>query len=84
MSLISENNMSATLNLTKELISRDSVTPNDRGCQQLLAERLSAIGFEVEHLRFGDTDNIWARRGSTSPVLAFAGHTDVVLSLIHI
>ena len=70
--------MSATLNLTKELISRDSVTPNDRGCQQLLAERLSAIGFEVEHLRFGDTDNIWARRGSTSPVLAFAGHTDVV------
>ena len=78
MSLISENNMSATLNLTKELISRDSVTPNDRGCQQLLAERLSAIGFEVEHLRFGDTDNIWARRGSTSPVLAFAGHTDVV------
>jgi len=78
MSLISENNMSATLNLTKELISRDSVTPNDRGCQKLLAERLSAIGFEVEHLRFGDTDNIWARRGSASPVLAFAGHTDVV------
>lgn len=70
--------MSATLNLTKELISRDSVTPNDRGCQKLLAERLSAIGFEVEHLRFGDTDNIWARRGSASPVLAFAGHTDVV------
>ena len=70
--------MSATLNMTKELISRDSVTPNDRGCQKLLAERLSAIGFEVEHLRFGDTDNIWARRGSTSPVLAFAGHTDVV------
>ena len=78
MSLISENNMSATLNMTKELISRDSVTPNDRGCQKLLAERLSAIGFEVEHLRFGDTDNIWARRGSASPVLAFAGHTDVV------
>jgi len=70
--------MSATLNMTKELISRDSVTPNDRGCQKLLAERLSAIGFEVEHLRFGDTDNIWARRGSASPVLAFAGHTDVV------
>jgi len=78
MSLISENNMSATLNLTKELISRDSVTPNDRGCQKLLAERLSAIGFKIEHLRFGDTDNIWARRGSASPVLAFAGHTDVV------
>ena len=80
MSLISENKMSATLYLTKELISRDSVTPNDRGCQQLLADRLSAIGFKVEHLRFGDTDNIWARRGSTSPVLAFAGHTDVVPS----
>jgi succinyl-diaminopimelate desuccinylase len=77
-----ENNMSNTLELTKELISRDSVTPEDKGCQLLLAERLSAIGFEIEHLRFGQegnwTDNLWARRGKTGPVFAFAGHTDVV------
>lgn len=70
--------MSATLKLTKDLISRPSVTPKDFGCQQLLAERLSKIGFTIEYLRFGDTDNIWARRGTQSPVLAFAGHTDVV------
>lgn len=80
--LILENNMSATLELTQDLIRRDSVTPNDKGCQQLLADRLSAIGFEIEHLRFGQeddwTDNIWARRGKAGPVFAFAGHTDVV------
>jgi len=70
--------MSDTLDLTIDLISRPSVTPEDYGCQQLLAQRLSAIGFTVEHLRFGDTDNIWARRGTKGPVLAFAGHTDVV------
>jgi len=70
--------MSATLELTQDLISRPSVTPEDFGCQQLLAERLAAIGFTIEHLRFGDTDNIWARRGTQSPVFAFAGHTDVV------
>lgn len=70
--------MSTTLELTKDLINRPSVTPKDFGCQQLLAEHLSNIGFTIEHLRFGDTDNIWARRGTKSPVLAFAGHTDVV------
>jgi len=74
--------MTDTLDLTIDLISRPSVTPDDFGCQQLLSERLSAIGFTIEHLRFGKdgdwTDNIWARRGNTSPVLAFAGHTDVV------
>ncbi len=74
--------MSATLELTEDLIRRESVTPEDKGCQQMLADRLSKIGFEVEHLRFGQegnwTDNIWARRGTTSPVFAFAGHTDVV------
>ncbi len=74
----SEPHMSATLDLTIDLIRRPSVTPKDFGCQQLLADRLSAIGFTIEHLRFGDTDNIWARRGSQSPVFAFAGHTDVV------
>ncbi|MDC9725874.1 MAG: succinyl-diaminopimelate desuccinylase [Gammaproteobacteria bacterium] len=70
--------MSATLELTNDLISRPSVTPEDFGCQQLLADRLSAIGFTVEHLRFDDTDNIWARRGTDGSLLTFAGHTDVV------
>ena len=74
--------MSATLELTEDLISRPSVTPEDFGCQQLLADRLAAIGFTIEHLRFGQegdwTDNIWARRGTQGPLLAFAGHTDVV------
>ncbi len=77
-SLNLENNMSDTLTLTQELIHRDSVTPDDKGCQQLLAERLAAIGFTIEHMRFGDTDNMWARRGTSDPVFAFAGHTDVV------
>jgi len=70
--------MTATLELTEDLIRRDSVTPEDKGCQQLLAARLSAIGFKIEHLRFDDTDNIWARRGTTGSLFAFAGHTDVV------
>jgi len=74
--------MSATLELTNDLIRRPSVTPNDFGCQELLADRLAAIGFTIEYLRFGQegdwTDNIWARRGTQGPVFAFAGHTDVV------
>jgi succinyl-diaminopimelate desuccinylase len=78
ISINKEAIMSATLELTKDLISRDSVTPEDKGCQQLLAARLSAIGFEIEHLRFGDTDNLWARRGQSGRLFAFAGHTDVV------
>lgn len=70
--------MSDTLQLAKDLISRPSVTPEDYGCQTLLAERLSKIGFKIEHMRFGETDNLWARRGSEGPLFAFAGHTDVV------
>jgi succinyl-diaminopimelate desuccinylase len=70
--------MSPTLELAQALIARASVTPEDAGCQPLLAERLEKHGFLVEHLRFGEVDNLWARRGSTSPLLAFAGHTDVV------
>lgn len=69
---------SATVALTKALISRASVTPQDEGCQQLMIKRLSAIGFDVEHLRFGDVDNFWAVRGNSGPILCFAGHTDVV------
>jgi succinyl-diaminopimelate desuccinylase len=70
--------MSPTLELSKALIERPSVTPDDRGCQQILAERLENIGFEIENLRFGDVDNLWARRGTAAPLFAFAGHTDVV------
>ena len=70
--------MSATLELTRELIARNSVTPADEGCQQLMAARLAAIGFRIEHLRYSNVDNLWAVRGSTQPLLCFAGHTDVV------
>jgi succinyl-diaminopimelate desuccinylase len=66
------------LELAMELIARRSVTPDDAGCQALLADRLSALGFDVERLRFGDVDNLWTRRGSTRPLVVFAGHTDVV------
>ena len=70
--------MTPTLELTRQLISRPSVTPDDEGCQQLIAERLQGLGFEVSHLRFGDVDNLWARRGDAQPLFVFAGHTDVV------
>ncbi len=69
---------SDTIKLATDLIQRPSVTPNDEGCQLLLAERLQAMGFEIEHLRFAEVDNLWARRGNIEPVFCFAGHTDVV------
>ena len=69
---------SATLKLVKSLIEIPSVTPDDGGCQQILIEHLSRIGFECETLEFGAVTNLWARRGASSPLLAFAGHTDVV------
>jgi succinyl-diaminopimelate desuccinylase len=67
-----------TLDFAMELIRRPSVTPHDAGCQALIAERLAPLGFAIEHLRFGEVDNLWARRGATSPLVVFAGHTDVV------
>jgi len=70
--------VSETLELAKQLIARRSVTPEDAGCQELMIERLEAIGFTVERLRFGEVDNFWARRGDAEPLYAFAGHTDVV------
>jgi succinyl-diaminopimelate desuccinylase len=69
---------SPTLSLAKELIARSSITPEDAGCQQLLAGRLQKLGFHTEHLRFGKVDNLWARRGDKAPLFVFAGHTDVV------
>jgi succinyl-diaminopimelate desuccinylase len=70
--------MSETLSLTQALIQQASVTPEDLACQALLSERLSAIGFNCESMRFGEVDNLWARRGSNGPLFTFAGHTDVV------
>jgi succinyl-diaminopimelate desuccinylase len=69
---------SATVQLACELIGRRSVTPEDAGCQQVMAERLERLGFRVEHMRFNEVDNFWARRGDEGPVFCFAGHTDVV------
>ena len=70
--------MSRTLDYTKELIRRASVTPEDEGCQEWMIEKLEALGFECETLWFEEVRNLWARRGKQGPVFAFAGHTDVV------
>lgn len=71
-------NSSPVLALTKQLIQLPSITPEDKGCQLLLAQRLEKLGFTLEHLRFGEVDNLWARRGNAQPLFVFAGHTDVV------
>ena len=70
--------MSDVLQLTCDLISRPSITPDDAGCQKLIADRLRRAGFKVESLRFGAVDNLWATHGDGGPVLALLGHTDVV------
>jgi succinyl-diaminopimelate desuccinylase len=70
--------MSPTLELACELLRRPSVTPDDQGCQSLLAARLERLGFEIERLPSRGVDNLWARRGRGAPVFTFAGHTDVV------
>ncbi|MGV6818220.1 MAG: succinyl-diaminopimelate desuccinylase [Thiotrichales bacterium] len=70
--------MSPTLELARQLIARPSVTPEDKGCQELLISRLEPLGFRAERLRFGDVDNLWLRRGDSAPLFCFAGHTDVV------
>lgn len=72
--------LSSTLQLAMELMRRPSVTPDDVGCQELMIERLERLGFHIERLPFGDVENFWAVRGHHGPVLAFAGHTDVVPS----
>ena len=69
---------SPTLALAKDLIRRPSVTPQDEGCQEVMIERLKALGFNIEVMVFEDTTNFWARRGTESPLFVFAGHTDVV------
>ncbi len=67
-----------TIQLACELIARDSVTPDDKGCQDLLSQRLAPLGFKAEKMRFGEVDNLWLRRGDDGPLFCFAGHTDVV------
>lgn len=67
-----------TLALAKQLLAEQSITPDDKNCQTILADRLRAIGFTIEEMHFGDTKNFYARLGDTAPVLCFAGHTDVV------
>ena len=69
---------SETLRLAQDLIRRPSVTPEDGGCQDLIAGRLRAAGFDCEPMRFGEVSNLWARRGEARPLVCFAGHTDVV------
>jgi len=72
------NEQPPEIQLLCDLVRRESVTPDDAGCQALMIERLEAMGFECETMVFGDVVNLWARRGSASPLLCFAGHTDVV------
>ena len=71
-------NHSDTLELSLQLLRQPSVTPIDHDCQNIMAERLARVGFNIENMRFEDVDNLWARRGTESPVFCFAGHTDVV------
>ena len=70
--------MSKTLNLTKELISKKSITPLDEGCQDLLISHLELLGFTIEKMAYGNVSNFYARKGHEAPLLVFAGHTDVV------
>jgi succinyl-diaminopimelate desuccinylase len=70
--------MNRTLELAKQLIARRSLTPDDAGCLEIIGTRLAPLGFQMEMMRRGDVDNMWARRGDSGPVVCFAGHTDVV------
>jgi succinyl-diaminopimelate desuccinylase len=71
--------MSETLELAKALVARPSVSPADGGCQDMMIDRLAALGFGIERMPFGNVANFWAsRRGGDGPVFCFAGHTDVV------
>lgn len=70
--------MSSLIELCKLLIAQPSVTPQDAGCQQIIAEKLQRLGFQIEHMPFGEVSNLWARRGQAAPLFVFAGHTDVV------
>jgi succinyl-diaminopimelate desuccinylase len=70
--------LSKVLELTRQLVERSSITPEDAGCQEVMIRRLEEAGFRIERMRFGEVDNFWARLGDAGPLLCFAGHTDVV------
>lgn len=70
--------MSKTLELAKALIAKASITPDDNGCQELLADRLKPLGFDIETIHQNGVTNFYARKGKESPLVVFAGHTDVV------
>ncbi|NOT99731.1 MAG: succinyl-diaminopimelate desuccinylase, partial [Sideroxydans sp.] len=70
--------MSSTLDLTQQLIARQSLTPLDEGCLDLISSHLTPLDFKLEKMRCGEVDNLYARRGTSAPVICFAGHTDVV------
>ena len=70
--------MAKTLELSKELITKSSITPEDKGCQDLMIDHLKPLGFDVEILNFDDVQNFYAKKGNASPLIVFAGHTDVV------
>lgn len=70
--------MTETIQLARQLIQIESVTPDDNGCQHVIADYLRPLGFQIEPMPFGDVSNLWARRGETGPFIVFAGHTDVV------
>ncbi|MBD3821320.1 MAG: succinyl-diaminopimelate desuccinylase [Thiotrichales bacterium] len=70
--------MSETINLAQQLIQIDSITPDDKGCQKLISDFLTPLGFKTEQMNFGDVSNLWARYGTEAPFIVFAGHTDVV------
>lgn len=70
--------MSDTLELTKHLVRLQSITPDDAGCQTVIADRLSALGFSNETMQFGEVKNLWSKKGTAAPLLVFLGHTDVV------
>ena len=70
--------MTKTLDLVKKLIRKSSITPEDKGCQEIMINRIKPLGFDVEIMSFGDVQNFYAKKGNTSPLIVFAGHTDVV------
>jgi len=72
--------LSEAAELTCQLIARPSITPNDAGCQTILAQRLAKLGFKAEPMPYGEVSNLWLRRGQARPLFVFAGHTDVVPS----
>ena len=73
-----QSTMSETIKLAQKIIQLDSITPEDKGCQKIIADYLKPLGFNVENMPFTEVTNLWAKKGNSSPCIVFAGHTDVV------